>query len=383
MPVGTLSATSMPDIASVLQQTKSIPAQTELEVRPGVKVRRTSGGIPVVSVHYSAHPERNPDLNPEWKPAERKKYTSQADWDREQEIRDEAGGGELVIADTLIKYWDKIVVTDARWRPDPGWRIEGGFDYGKSNPTVLERCYFDYDGTAYFCGEYYQPGLEIAQHAPRLKEMQDIYRMAVCHSDPSIFPATMEQGAARPGEAQSRAKSIAELYEEQGLGILSKFHGDRSDVSCAERLHLHWANLDECEPTIRIVCRNYSERPQPGLHNWDCPNLLWELMRIRRVKLTAQQLLTRNLSEAIVDKDNHAWDTFKYVLMSHPEPTRKPYRMRVEERISKLWQETDPTRAMIQLSKIQQEEKQKDGAQSVYYGGNIRQALIQESSKTR
>ena len=126
------------------------------------------------------------------------------------------------------------------------------------------------------------PDSRVAQHAPRLKDMQDIFRLDVCHADPSIFPATMEQGAARPGEAQARAKSIAELYDEQGLGIFSKFSGDRSDVSFAERLLLHWSNLDEREPTIRIVCRNFSERPQPGLHQWDCPNLLWELMRTRR-----------------------------------------------------------------------------------------------------
>jgi hypothetical protein len=179
----------------------------------------------------------------------------------------------------------------------------------------------------------------------------------VCHADPSIFPANMEQGTARPGEAQARAKSIAELYEEQGLGIFSKFHGDRSDVSFAERLLLHWANPDEREPTIRIVCRTPSERPQPGLHQWDCPNLLWELMRIRRVKLSAQQLMSRNLSEAIVDKDNHATDTCKYIVMSHPEPTKKSYDTRVAERLGKLWKEQDPTTAMLQLSKIQEEER--------------------------
>ena len=277
-----------------LQQTREMPAQSEVEIRPGERVRRTSGGIPVVRLHYSVHPERNPELNPDWKKAERKKYTSQADWDREQDIRDEAGGGELVFASTLTTYWSKIVITDPKWRPHPDWRVEGGFDYGKTNPTALERCYFDHDGVGYFCGEYYMPGLEVAQHAPRLKEMQDIFRMSVCHADPSIFPVNMEQGAARPGEAQARAKSIAELYDEQGLGIFSKFSGDRSDVSFAERLLLHWANLDERDPTIRIVCRTSSERPQPGLHQWDSPNLLWELMRTRRVKLSAQQLMSRN-----------------------------------------------------------------------------------------
>ena len=231
--------------AKALAETAKLPPQTPVEVRRGVTVRCTKGEIPVWRFHYWCHPERDPEIYPDWKKAERKKYTSQADWDRELEIMDEAGGGELVFAEVLRRYWHKIVITDPRWRPHPGWRCEGGFDYGKTNPTVLERCYFDHDGVGYFCGEYYVPGLEIAQHAPPLKEMQDIFRLDVCHADPSIFPANMEQGSARPGEAQARAKSIAELYDEQGLGIFSKFHGDRSDVSFAERLLLHWANLEE------------------------------------------------------------------------------------------------------------------------------------------
>ena len=364
-----------------LERTKAVPPQTQVEIMRGLTVRRTKGGIPVIRHHYSADPSRDPDLNPAWKATERKAYTSQAAWDREQEIRDEAGGGELVFADTLVTHWSKIVITDPRWKPDRDWRVEGGFDYGKTNPTVLERCYFDHDGLGYFCGEYYMPGLEVAQHAPRLKEMQDLNRLDVCHADPSIFPANMEQGSARPGEAQARAKSIAELYDEQGLGIFSKFHGDRSDVSFAERLLMHRANLDEREPTIRIVCRSYSERPQPGLHNWDCPNLLWELMRTRREKLSAQQLLTRNVSEAIVDKDNHATDTCKYVVMSHPESSKKSYDTRVNERVEKLWKEKTPTEAMLQLPKIWEEERERGNSGTTYYGGNIRHALAQEERR--
>ena len=56
----------------------------------------------------------------------------------------------------------------------------------------------------------------------------------------------------------------------------------------------------------------------------DCPNLLWELMPTRREKLTAQQLLSKNISERIVDKDNHTRDAVKYVLMSLPEPRPRP-----------------------------------------------------------
>jgi hypothetical protein len=113
------------------------------------------------------------------------------------------------------------------------------------------------------------------------------------------------------------------------------------------------------------------------MHGWDCPNLLWELSRTRRELLTAQQLLNRNTSEAIVQKDDHSRDACKYVLLSHPEPTRKPHDTRVSERISKLWKERSPTEAMLSLSKIQEEEREEDSPVSSYYGGNIRHALAE------
>ena len=85
---------------------------------------------------------------------------------------------------------------------------------------------------------------------------------------------------------------------------------------------LHWANLEEREPTVKIVCRNYAEKPVPGLHQWDCPNLLWELRRARRQELSAMQLINRNPTERIVDKDNHLRDALKYMVLSLPEPAK-------------------------------------------------------------
>ena len=342
-----------------LAKTRKLPPQTHVEIRRGVTVRRTDKGIPVVRLHYSALPERDPELNPEWKVRERKLYTSQAAWDREQEIIDEAGGGELVFAETLITHWNKIVISDPAWRPDPRWRVEAGFDYGKTNPTVFLRAYRDYEGTIYLCGEYYMPGFEIWQHAPALKQMADIRKVAACHADPSIFPQVVQQSqSGLPGRPAERAKSINELYIEQGIELFSPFAGDRSDVSFAARVMQHWSNLDNREPSLKIVCRNFSERPQPGLHHWDCPNLLWEMMRTRRVKLTAQQLLSRNVAEAIVDKDNHATDACKYLVMSHPEPTVKTMREIAAEAIAPMVQQGDLNSAAIWYQIIMSEEEE-------------------------
>src|SRR5258708_38004027 len=102
-----------------LQKTKHLPPQTPVEIRRGYTTRRTQGGIPVHRLHYSAHPERDPETHPEWKKHERKLYTSEASWQREQESVDEAGGGALVVADTLLSYWNKIVIPAPGSRPDP------------------------------------------------------------------------------------------------------------------------------------------------------------------------------------------------------------------------------------------------------------------------
>jgi hypothetical protein len=359
----------------------ALPPQFPINLRRGVSFRRTKGNISVLRFHYACHPERDPDLHPEWIAAERRKYTSQASWDREQEIVDEAGGGELVFADTLLNYWNKIVIEDPAWQPDPEWRVQGGFDHGKTNPTALLRAYHGFDGTIYLAGEYYQPGREVWEHVPIIKKMRDFDRIEPVYADPTIFYVTSQQSQ-RPGEAVARAKSVGELYQEQGIENFVPFGGDRSDVSFAQRLQMHWADLENREPSVKIVCRDYTETPQFGLHNWDCPNLLWELMRARRAKLTAQQLLTRNASEAIIDKDNHARDAMKYLLMSHPEPSRKSLERRVNERFAESYK-ADPTTAVANFHKFVAEEQEEEDDKPSYYGGDARRRFRQRQHRDR
>jgi hypothetical protein len=370
----------------IADRLKTLPAQTSLEVMHGLTLRKNGNGVNVAQLHYSAHPDRDPQLHPEWKTAERKDYPSQAAWDREQEIVDEAGGGERVFVDVLLTHWDKIVIEDPAWEPDPDWDVTGGFDHGKTNPTCLLRAYIDFEGNIIFAGEYYMPGKEISQHAPDMKRMRDFERMEIVQADPSMFHGTNQQEQ-RPGHAQERAKSFADLYAQAGVTNLLSFGGDdKSDVSFAARLMLHWSDLEHRMPSVRIVCRKglYQDKPQPGLQHWDCPNLLWELMVARRVKLTAQQLLSRNTSEAIVDKDNHARDAMKYLVMSQPEPSRKSLERQVTERVQAVMERskregvTDDqaaTMAVLNYTKIMHEEIEDDNPSS-YYDGNARRRIV-------
>jgi len=78
-------------------------------------------------------------------------------------------------------------------------------------------------------------------------------------------------------------------------------------------------------------------------------------MRTRRQTLTAQQLLSRNVSEAIIAKDEHARDCMKYVLMSHPEPTLKTAQQLAAEAVAPLAQQGDLTSAAIRYKQMMEE----------------------------
>jgi hypothetical protein len=261
--------------------------------------------------------------------------------------------------------------------------VEGGFDYGKTNPTALLRGYIDFDGTVIYAGEYYQPGLEIWEHVSVIKRMADFERMRTIYADPSMFYRTSQQSQ-KPGHTPEIARSYNELYSEQGITNLCQFSGDRSDVSFAGRLMQHWSDLENREPGVKILCPRgmYAEKPVPGLHQWGCPNLLWELMIARREKLTSQQLLHRNASEGIVDKDNHARDAMKYHLMSHPEPAKKSNVRLVEEQMPELMK-ADPTQAMMLLHRAMEQERQLEEPVSFVYSRNARHLIRDMERRSR
>jgi hypothetical protein len=75
-----------PSGETAVDELTQMPAQTAVELGRGRQWRLTKGGILVMRLHHSAVAGRDPKYNPRWKETERRKYTAQAAWDREQEI---------------------------------------------------------------------------------------------------------------------------------------------------------------------------------------------------------------------------------------------------------------------------------------------------------
>lgn len=346
------------------------------ELVKGVHLRRNKSGVAVMRAHYTADPERDPAITPLWKEVERAKYSSQGAWDREQEIQATAGGGELVFRDILDRWANKIIITDPSFQipfkevdgvRTPLWRCRGGLDVGGTNPTTCEMAYIDYDGTIIVCGEYYQndPGpdkLGVPGHARNLRLLPGFMQADAIMADPSIFFATQQQ-------QNGKFKAIASMYQEEGFEHFQQ--GKNDELAGMERILKHWYDLEHREPTLKIVCRKNWDVPQFGLHPQDCPNLIWELRRTRREKLTAVQLMNRNPSEKIVDVDNHSRDALKYLVASLPEPTEKPREMVVEEAIKGK----DPLNAYLAQAKVEAQFRKQD-APKVTGGTALRRGLI-------
>lgn len=361
------------------------------EIAHGIRERQTPGGHTVLSVYYYADPERDP-ATPEgkrWKESERAKYTSQGDWDKEQEIIHSAGGGERLFAELLSQWESKIIVNPygkyicqscraifdvdptarektacdechgplyrSSFQVSPRWKRVGGFDHGKANPTAALVAVVDQDGTIWCVTEYYQPGLSPAQHAPNLKLLAG-FMSAEMWADPSIFSQNQAQ-------SDGTFKAVNDLYYEAEItNLLDTPRQFTHELTGMERILAHWLDLEHREPTLRILCPPHKrniQRPIYGLHNDGCPNLLWELRRARRAELTATQLQTRNPTEAIVDKDNHLRDCLKYMILSLPEPAHRTPEERALEAIKNIPAE-DPTSRMIRYEQKLAEEEVSD-----------------------
>ena len=325
----------------------------------GIFGRRTRQGTFVRRIHYSAHPERGP----EWAEQARLKYSSQSAWDREQEIRHEAGGGERIFAEILQKYEDKILIDpeESGFQASPHWKRVGGFDHGKANPTAALTAYMDGDGILYIVGEYYQPGMSPRQHRPNLTALNG-FLAADAFADPSIFYKTQAQ-------SDGSFKAIADLYIEEGIANLIPAP-NTSELTGMERILKHWVDLDRREPTLKIVCpRDMREimRPVHGVHNNGCPNLLWELKRARREELSAGQLVNRNPTERIVDKDNHLRDCLKYIVSALLEPDNQPPEIKALEAIKDIPKD-DVTSKMIRYQDALLKAKVQDVAPAVPMG---------------
>jgi len=129
-----------------LDKLDGLPPQTRIEVIRGVTVRRTKKNLAVMSLHYSAIPERDPETpaGAIWYERNASAYSSKARWRKEQEMDPYATGGEAVFGSILgnEELYQVVVISDPNWYPGPPYMaanpdVVAGFDHGVTNATAL------------------------------------------------------------------------------------------------------------------------------------------------------------------------------------------------------------------------------------------------------
>ena len=313
-----------------------VPSQTRIEVIRGVTVRRKKNGLTIMSLHYSAIPDRDPETEKgaAWYEKERGGYASQSMWKKEQEMDAYATGGEAVFGSVLgnEKLYQIVVISDPLWYPDPRWDVVAAFDHGVTNATGLLKAYIPRESInpltgksnppeVYLCGEFYRYRTDdwnnnVDENVKEMRTMPDMDRARWIKADPSIFYDAVASDKGAP-------TNIYATYKKNGMFPMTAYEGVRSDATFVESVLSDWWRGISVgrKPRLYIVCRNPSDRPQPGMHPYDCPNLLWEMKRAKRVEMTSRQLLTKNASEALQNKNNHLIDPAKYLLNTVRNPT--------------------------------------------------------------
>ena len=287
------------------------PQETQgLELAQGLTLRYTAAGMPVLYLHYTADPKKTP----EWARGEKKQFLDPTVWSREMELDCGASGGELMLRDIYDEHRDGIEIVDPGFQPSIYWQFFGGLDWGRANPTSFNVYGMDEDGILYALSEHYRRGLAPRQHMPHMMAMPKWGQLRATYADPRVFDNS---------EAQSDGsyRAIADMFIEAGFPREKLLAGNRKkggDLQFIERLR-DW--FTQPHPRLRILCPGSMrlwESSKEGTYSYGCPNLIWELRRLRRVNLSARQQLTQNQPEGIVQKDNHAFDALKYLAMSEP-----------------------------------------------------------------
>lgn len=277
---------------------------------PGLAERVTSGGIPVLRLHYSADPGKRPGTpdGDAWLAQGTQGYpggTNSPRWRKEMEIDYGALGGTKLFPDW--ESWATAGHLVVQPFVPTGYRLYASYDHGWRNPA----CYYVHgvgsDGQIVTLWECYGDHIPVGAMAKvilgepvRLPDGrvlpgnpfagQETWRIA----DPSIWAEDQPM-------ADGTNKGIVELFRRAGVYFTKGEKG--GDTMVAEWLLGYWWK-DPTAPLYRITT--------------DCPKLIWELGRQRHKDVSGQVALNRDQPEELVDKDNHSWDALKMFLKRFP-----------------------------------------------------------------
>lgn len=334
----------------------SLPPDGE-KIARGVFRSINSKNQPVLWVLFNADPSRNAD----WEASGRRNAYSESAWRREQWIDFQAGGGELVLRSLLEARWNEIIITDPAQLPLDEMRFGAGLDYGKTHFATFVANGVDRKGCKYSVLEHGAKELTPETHVKLIKQRRlPRFKDGTCPYVLDKVTATYYDPKLNAGTA-----STGEVFTSQ----VSQFKGFPHLISGIRGLDLKLLDfiLEAWHQTpvkYRIYCpRQISNRTATSPQWEGCPNLVWELLNLRRREYSAVREQSVGSAEGLVDKDNDFWDALKYWWTSEPSVPVITKEEKWEMRATEL-KEKNPTMDLNSLimyaNQFNKENKQKE-----------------------
>ncbi len=263
----------------------------------GLDVYKTKDGFVVAKLHYSADPTK---IKEDGSPIDEllEGYiggiTGPA-WRKEMEIDFTAYSGQLLCYNIIQEFKHKIIVD--RYVKESDYKY-GSVDWGRNNPASFHVYAVDEDKHIHSCYEIYLNQTSIPDFCSLIKNCPYYQNLNWISADPSIWNKTQED--------KQDLKSLFDKFQDEGVN-LTKGKSGHDEIAINELLD-RWSHLDESQPRFTISPR--------------CFKQIWEFERLRYKEITTAMIEFSNRNESLVDKDNHAWDDFKYFinrLVSKPD----------------------------------------------------------------
>lgn len=253
----------------------------------GIETYNTKESFKVVKVHYTADPDkRSIEAIAELEKGYPGGRTGSA-WRKEMEIDFTAYSGQLLCYNILQEYRHKIIQERT---VHPHFNKYGSLDWGRNNPASFHTYIVEDKKHIHSAYEIYGNGMSIQVFSDLIKASPYYKDLHWISADPSIWNRTQE--------TKEGLRSLTDLFSDEGINLIKG--KSRDDTFAINELLDRWYNLNEKEPRYTISSR--------------CPKQIWELERIRYRELSTAMVDKSNPDEQLVDKDNHAWDDWKYFI---------------------------------------------------------------------
>lgn len=257
----------------------------------GLNIYKTKDGFCVAETHYTSDPDKDPDRNGrEWMEMALRGVPggkTSAAWRKEMEIDFTAYSGQLFCYHILNEYRNKIVID----KPIQDYEHKyGSLDWGRRNAASFHIYSVRENKYIHSAHEIYKRDISIPEFSSLMKQSPNYKDLIWISADPSLWSKNQE--------TKEGLRSLADMFADNNI-FLTKGKSRDDEIAINELLD-RWNKLDERESSFTISPR--------------CMMQIWEFERLRYKELSTAMIEKSNPAEQLIDKDNHAWDDFKYFI---------------------------------------------------------------------